>query len=238
MQRLLTYGILVIVNMSIFDVPKPGVFASPQLLALAESSGTFDPHGDLRLVVGHDKAESLVCSRSLARASPVFRNMLYGRFSEAMPARGEWRVELPEDDPNALCFLFNIIHGRFDRIANGIGAVYADRDIYEVAILTDKYDLTHMLRPWANSWLNDIANRHRRDFTSRIWIAWEMGDYKLFAAECENLYLNAAIDSDGNLLDASGTRLDTCPMLENLDILGEYLLILNTSRRCSVCGSV
>jgi hypothetical protein len=95
---------------------------------------------------------------------------------------------------------------------------------YRVTVLSDKYDLTRMLRPWATSWLSDIAGEDRKNFTSRVWIAWELGDYELFATECDNLYHNTSIDSDGNLLDTAGARLDTCPMLENLDILGEYSL--------------
>lgn len=102
--------------MSSPDPPKSGpsgLFTFTKESVLTESSDTFDPNGDLRLVIGEQKAESVVCSRSLARASPIFNKMLYGAFSESKPVEGDWHVELPEDDPYALCFLLNIIHGPF-----------------------------------------------------------------------------------------------------------------------------
>jgi hypothetical protein len=209
--------------MSPFGGTNTGAFAFSTLSVLTGCADNFDSdRGDLRLVVGEQKAESVVSSEALARASPIFRRMLNGNFAESKPKSGDWVVTLPEDDPYALCFLLNIIHLRFDRIpAVGGATTYTDQVVYKLTVLSDKYELTHSLRPWASSWLADISKRHRRDFTSRIWIAWELGDYKLFAAEVDNLYLNTGVDSDGNLLDATGTRLDTCPMLENLDVLGK-----------------
>lgn len=178
----------------------------------------FDAHGDLRLVVGEQKAVSLVCSRSLARASKIFNAMLYGDSAESKPAGpGDWRVELPDDDPYALFYLLNIIHGRFDRVSTSI----SEENLREITILSDKYDLTHILRPWAESWLSTIPGGARKDNSTRIWIAWELGDFKLFSQECENLLLSSSTDSDGNLIEDFGKRLDSYLMLANLDILGK-----------------
>lgn len=111
--------------------------------------------------------------------------------------------------------------GRFASVCGSISSGNGEEDVYKITILSDKHDLTHMPRPWAASWLVEIAERSRKTFTRRIWIAWELGDYKLFAAECHYLCLNTSIDADGNLVDSAGVRLDRCPMLENLDILGD-----------------
>ncbi|KAJ1324717.1 BTB/POZ domain-containing protein 3/6 [Microdochium nivale] len=55
-----------------------------------------------------------VCSRALARASPVFKTMLYGGFAEARPSDGgEWLVELPDDPAPAMKQLFEIMHSQF-----------------------------------------------------------------------------------------------------------------------------
>jgi hypothetical protein len=118
--------------MSLFEPTQTGLFTFTRMSALRDSFGIFDPHGDLRLVVGEEKAESLVCSRSLARASPIFNKMLFGFFYESKPAKGDRRVELPEDDPYALCFLLNIIHGRFDRVSSSLTAEHGEEDVYRV----------------------------------------------------------------------------------------------------------
>ncbi|KAG8407249.1 hypothetical protein J3458_020738 [Metarhizium acridum] len=59
---------------------------------MADEPNVINRHGDLRLKVGSPQqagdticqsVEFLVCSRALARASPVFDRMLYGAFAEA-----------------------------------------------------------------------------------------------------------------------------------------------------------
>lgn len=106
----------------------------------------FDPRGDLILEVGPNNASYLVCSRSISRASPVFDKMLFGGFAESKPeADGEWRIQLPEDDPAAMRLLLNIIHGRFADVI----APATEKLLFDVTVLTDKYSLTHILRPWA-----------------------------------------------------------------------------------------
>ncbi|KAI8267569.1 hypothetical protein K4K56_004477 [Colletotrichum sp. SAR 10_98] len=68
-------------------------------------SKTFDSKGDLYLVVGiraGDPSTFLVCSKVLARASPVFDKMLFGPFAESRPSTesskqdSAWIVHLPE----------------------------------------------------------------------------------------------------------------------------------------------
>lgn len=59
----------------------------------------FDRDGDLRLEVGPDNIECVVCPRALSRASPVFKNMLYGGFKESKPSKGEWVVKCNDQLP-------------------------------------------------------------------------------------------------------------------------------------------
>lgn len=79
-----------------------------------------DPRGDLTLNVGNpsdDPSSSrcfLVCSRTLARISPVFDRMLYGAFAESRgkhTAEAAWTVDLPEDPPFAFTIFVTISHG-------------------------------------------------------------------------------------------------------------------------------
>ncbi|KAI0477142.1 hypothetical protein GGR56DRAFT_691413 [Xylariaceae sp. FL0804] len=95
----------------------------------------------------------VVCSRALARASPVWKRMLYGGFAESQrrPASldssssssfdatttttttttsgggggGHWTVELPEDDAGAMATLLHIVHGRFGQLPRWAGCADA-----------------------------------------------------------------------------------------------------------------
>lgn len=176
----------------------------------------FDPDGELYLEVGPEKVVYVVCPRSLARASPVSKRMLYGGFAEAKPATGDWRVPLPEDNPEALELLLNIIHGHFAEIPDEIDEI----ELYEAAVLTNKYDLTHIVRPWAQPWLADL--KLQMDIPAhRIWIAWELGDQELFISELDDLRLDCSSNAEGDLVDYTETPLPKYLMLKNLSILGE-----------------
>ncbi|KLU92675.1 hypothetical protein MAPG_11663, partial [Magnaporthiopsis poae ATCC 64411] len=245
-----------------------------------------DPDGDLHLAVGTAKVNPVrfvVCSRALARASPVFKAMLFGAFSEssssssraggrtrrtssqasatsggsknvsaasegglssdsgssvpsssspsltsaassspgtsatspmilppppppttiassvmalALPKaqHDEWTVELPEDDPRAFRILMGIIHSGFaEHVPETVELV----ELFHVAILTDKYDMTHLLRPWAEGWCS--CQRGRRH-PYRLWIAWVLGDEAMFESEARRLALGCPVNKDGQLL--------------------------------------
>lgn len=96
--------------------------------------------GDLTITAGKEERQFLVCSKTLARASPVFKAMLYGNFKEARPASltEPWVVELPEDDAHSSEVLFNIIHSNFDRIPDALPL----QKLFDILVVTDKYDMT------------------------------------------------------------------------------------------------
>lgn len=175
------------------------------MAGVAEASKVvIDPDGDLHLAVGPSNPVTfVVCSKTVARASPVWKKLLYGGFAESIrPDRAsgkEWIVKLPEDDPKATEILLNIIHCRFRQIPTQ-ATVCADEDspqpnhinllgIYRLTVLTDKYDLTENLRPWAQNWVKQITEKFSLDrkLPSQwepgaellSWIAWELGDSDL-----------------------------------------------------------
>lgn len=148
-----------------------------------------DPKGDLCINVGPYPAKSfIVCSKTLARTSPFWDKMLYGEFKESkkLCSQGdnlEWTVKLPEDSPTAMGLLLSIVHGRFDVVPR-----YEDLlcipDLYEVSIITDKYDMAHVLQPWARGWLRPtlcstelIGESLRGQYChEQLWISWALGD--------------------------------------------------------------
>ncbi|KAK3299850.1 uncharacterized protein B0H64DRAFT_369174 [Chaetomium fimeti] len=109
----------------------------------------FDRRGDLKLVVGEDNSERgtfQVCSRTLARSSPVWDTMFYGPFREGFPQQNsdEWTVSLPEDDPDGLRVILSALHGKFDAVPEGGSLDF----IVNLAALADKYDTVASLRPF------------------------------------------------------------------------------------------
>ncbi|RYP37415.1 hypothetical protein DL768_010870 [Monosporascus sp. mg162] len=139
----------------------------------------FDQRGDLKLRVGPpDDATSnsfLVCSRALARISPVFDRMLYGSFAEAKPANSkDWVVDLIADDPAALVILLRIAHCRFQEVPETLTI----DGLYALTTLTHYYDATPALSPWIDSWLASVEDIWRDSnviMPKLLWVAWELG---------------------------------------------------------------
>jgi len=140
---------------------------------------TFDPDGDLTLVVGQDpsKADFAVCSRTLSRASLVFKRMFNGAFLESKPTDGSpWIVSLPEDNPMAAKDLLAIVHSRFDLLLDADVSTPGTRGLYYILVFSEKYDLTKFIRPWAQSWVPSVEEFSRSaDYHVLIGIAWELG---------------------------------------------------------------
>lgn len=193
-----------------------------------------DPNGDLCVVVGtnmcigsqiemeHKHKQSIVfCvdSGALTRVSKVFSGLLYGNLGESREPSGEteakWLIDLPDDDSRYMEILFNIMHHNFSDIPSDNDPNITEI-LYELAVITDKYDCVHLLRPWINNWLLSLerqvfeANNNidpRREFrykrcsfvttTTTIerlsWIAWVFGDRDLFTWSCMSLFYYSGV---------------------------------------------
>ncbi|KAK8078912.1 hypothetical protein PG994_002719 [Apiospora phragmitis] len=92
-----------------------------------------DADGDLVLRAGTTK-----CDFS------VWRKLLYGDFAESNPKEGDWIVNLPDDLPQTMSMLLGIIHTKFDDVPYS----FRPEELYKITVLTDKDDLTHILKPW------------------------------------------------------------------------------------------
>ncbi|KAK8078909.1 hypothetical protein PG994_002716 [Apiospora phragmitis] len=120
----------------------------------------------------------------MARASPVWKKMLFGGFAESKPPKeGDWIVALPDDLPEVARTLLVIAHGRFDLELRQSPCHISLEELYKISIMTDKYDMTHIPMPWAPKWLEEF--RLYYDFKSHLellWVAWELGDKKRFVS--------------------------------------------------------
>ncbi|KAI0452903.1 hypothetical protein F5B21DRAFT_481523 [Xylaria acuta] len=226
-----------------------GAPSTPQLvLHVLESppvKSCLDPKGDLCIQVGEAPATSfIVCSRTLARTSSFWNTMLYGEFKESKkfcPENGlEWMVELPDDDPRPMALLLNIVHCHFDVVPSYPGPI-GIQDLYEISVLTDKYDMTHTLRPWARGWLHSIMDSlgempdvslREQYCQERLWISWELGDKAGFEGIAIVMLLNSSASTeDANSLRCDGVLEppDIYKILEQtrLNMIKEILTSLN-----------
>ncbi|KAI4596395.1 hypothetical protein KJ359_005525 [Pestalotiopsis sp. 9143b] len=128
-----------------------------------------DPRGDKILLVGtntcqvtddvhhHEAAMRFrVCSRTLGRFSPVMAAML-DKVDEAT----QEKITFPEDNPKAMTTLLDIAHGHIGPVYDiGTPANYSFLDdVYQIAVLANKYKVTPMLRPWAPTWISMLERR-------------------------------------------------------------------------------
>ncbi|KAK7450409.1 hypothetical protein Landi51_05480 [Colletotrichum acutatum] len=217
------------------DVPKnsdePKINGSERAGSpIATEKVSFDDRGDLTLRVGSledggaDVFEFVVCSRALARASPVFRAMLFGGFSESKPEGDTWIVKLPEDRPAPFFILLNIIHGRFRAVPQKLKL----DELYQLLVVTNKYDMLSVIFQWAPSWFEPFKTLEASiEGNERLlWIAWELGDKGAFELMSRNLVLGSGIDNEGRLIDKKGVPLNTYDCYEATDILGGFLNIM------------
>ncbi|KAK7959767.1 uncharacterized protein PG986_004621 [Apiospora aurea] len=90
-------------------------------------------------------------------------------FAESMPRDGDWVVELPDDDVEAI------------RQASPFDHHPDLKWLYQVTVTADKYDIIRLLRPWAPAWAKHIFDNLKewsedslilRQF---VWISWVLG---------------------------------------------------------------
>lgn len=190
------------------------------------SSGdeVFDARGDLKLIVGADKVAFKVCSRALARSSPVWEALLYGPFAEgkAQQHGGDWEIPLPEDRPEALRILIAAVHRGADDLPRQIG----HEQLLRLTVIADKYDMTGSLKPLWDKWVRNlgrVADRKGQKLVDYLLICYKLGHGAGFRGAFFDLVSRAATDNDGRL-HVDGFReyelyADDHPWL--LDILGK-----------------
>jgi len=163
--------------------------------------------GDLTLIVGSRRQKFIVSSHTMAVASKVFQNMLFGDYSESQKSSDSegsssspsWAVCLPEDDPEPFQMILEMIHRRFTRTIT-CTTLSGTSELYKVTVLTDKYDLSHILRPHTQRWLHEIHVRLSRasfDWSLRgiseiLWITWELGSQVHFETSLGVLLITIA----------------------------------------------
>ncbi|KAI0517922.1 hypothetical protein F5B22DRAFT_601049 [Xylaria bambusicola] len=102
--------------------------------------------------------------------------------------------------------IISIIHCRFELVPP-VDQPTSIEQLYQLTVLTNKYLLTGILRPWATTWLSSVIRQSQSGSTvpctyqhERLsWIAWEMGDPQLFTKSAELLAHHCSIAANGDL---------------------------------------
>ncbi|KAF4806531.1 hypothetical protein CGCSCA5_v014290 [Colletotrichum siamense] len=166
---------------------------------------TFDSKGDLHLVVGSDVRDGdpstfLVCSKTLARSSSVFDKMLFGPFAESRPSpesskqESAWVVHLPEDDPDHMEAVLNILHLKFREIPRHLLPPLFSGMI----VIADKYDCIGIFKPWVDSCMPHARfGRYPPKFA--LHIAWQLGGIRKFKIAMAVIVDQSFISEDGRI---------------------------------------
>lgn len=173
------------------------------------------PNGDAVFVVGSNSRRLKVHSLILKNASPVFNAMLGPHFAEgqqlAQPGLAE--IELPEDNAEAVEIVFNIFHGRNDKVPEAI-----DSDqLLSVIVIIDQYDCLAPLKFAVKTWLDYISTTDPMQAWAVAMVAIVLHRQEKFAEATSVLVLNHS----GSFLNLTSAQR-THPNLEvQLRVAGE-----------------
>jgi hypothetical protein len=112
-------------------------------------------------------------------------------------------LDFREDDADALLLLLRIAHLDFVSVKKRMSV----GELYSLAILCDKYDCVHLIKPWVaewSLWFQDMGNQAGGELSKRLFIAWSFGRTENFRSAASVLVLQSATDENGQLLDLKG----------------------------------
>ncbi len=112
------------------------------------------------------------------------------------------KVDFTEDNWLALEILLHITHLKFTQIPNRL----SENLLAQVAILCDKYDCAHLVKPWLAGWLSVIESdtKPQTGGGRNLFIAWVFGREKTFKTLVPLLVRETYINNRGQLSDIYG----------------------------------
>lgn len=185
---------------------------------------TLDPDGDIFLILANQDEETksdrtsmevendisrreirVQCSsKHLTLASSVFTAMLSPNFKESATLRsvGTLNLPLPDDDPEALLILLNIIHGQTKEIPLAVNLYM----LTQIAILVDKYRLQMVVGILSRFWISTLKLNMPQVWTEDdlrrwIFISWVFqspAEFK-FATKKAEMESESRIDESGEV---------------------------------------
>ncbi|KAF1365202.1 hypothetical protein EJ07DRAFT_161287 [Lizonia empirigonia] len=146
------------------------------------------PDGDIILIIGAENVRLRVHSQCLRSASKPFGAMFGSRWSEGqgLSKGSPTEVPLPEDDANAMRTICYIIHHR-----NGLVSQHLmTKEVLQIAIEVDKYDLKIALKYASVEWLKPRVNAEREEMGHLLVAAFLFDNTDAFMTHTITLILH------------------------------------------------
>ncbi|KAK1836742.1 hypothetical protein QBC39DRAFT_402678, partial [Podospora conica] len=197
---------------------------------------------DLSVRVQHSHGTQFfrVHSASIASASPVWRQKIYGG-EYARPETGDWVINMCDTDDNVagLDVIFSIIHYKFHEIPTR-----PEIDLlYGIAQVANKYACAHLLVPYTGKWINGFNTAMDQQmgggtknlfdtisapesgdvYEKSLFISWVFGEARWFSDLISCVAYRANPDANsGTLLSGGGVMLEKYGLPSSvIDIIAE-----------------
>lgn len=164
-----------------------------------------DPEGDLYMQF--DSGSLLVSRKALSLSSPVFLAMLgaNSKFREGtdmtLAHNGVQIVSFEDDNFEAMTTLARIIHLQSDNVP----ATMTFKQLYQVAVMCDKYDLKRCLWPWTEIWATPYLDCYaRQGYEEWLFMSIVFQYDDLFNEVTRHLVINSEMSEQGTLVTTTG----------------------------------
>ena len=169
-----------------------------------------DPDGDRRISAGSPgcEREFVVSSKAMGLACKPWKAMLgeKGAFLEATGshhAQKEPPIHFYDDDVNTLSILLNAAHLRYAHIPASLRL----NELFNLAVLCDKYDAARLVQPWVDHWIQhrEYSSRDLDNVEKWLFISWTFGREKLFS-KLSTLLLQSLYPNDDGWWELDSER--------------------------------
>ena len=164
-----------------------------------------DTDGDLTMSLKGGNLK--VSQKVLSLSSPVFRAMLgaASRFRESTDKEferdGTQAVSFEDDDFQSMAIIARIMHLQSNQVPKKL----TFKQLYQVAILCDKYDFKECLGPWPKIWAKPYLKSYALEgYEGWLFMSIVFGNEEIFKDISKHLILNSKVTADGLLVTTSG----------------------------------
>ncbi|KAK5204189.1 hypothetical protein LTR41_010161 [Exophiala xenobiotica] len=196
-----------------------------------------------------DTFEAKVSSKHLILASRVFRAMFNGNFREAVELHKQEvsKVPLPDDNPDAMVVLLNIVHGLNKQVPRKIGETL----FLDIVTLIDKYEVHEAAYLFTDIWFEDLkwTEKTPPNLFDWIYICWVLTK----ASEFTNLTGTAILESQSGVgqsytgpcptfivakVESERLALVSACLVRLTDMLGRYKKPMQRCRHIEHCDAL
>ena len=167
-----------------------------------------DPEGDLYMKL--DTGSLKVSRKTLSLSSPVFLAMFgaSSKFKETtdktLDHEGVQIVTFDDDNFEIMAIIANIMHLRSDVVPNTL----TFKQLYQIAVLCDKYDLKRCLGPWTSIWATPYLDCYSRlGYEEWLFMSVVFQYDSVFKEVTRHAIINAELSEQGTLVTSAGFDL-------------------------------